>query len=164
MHWDGALRSRSVQVGSIPTSMGSSGRATFHNGLSTSSEDAFVGTLAVSIRLAPLPSVQDFFKGWDDARKIVSANLYETSSGNLTAVWAEHNTREAIYDAFRRKETFATSGTRLKVRFFGGGITRPRHSRTRNGYTRLTPRACPWAGICRRNPARYRRQSSLPGV
>jgi len=41
-------------------------------------------------------------------------------SGNLTGVWAEQNTRESIYDALRRKETFATSGTRLKFRFFGG--------------------------------------------
>src|SRR5262249_49361789 len=47
-------------------------------------------------------------------------NFLTTASGNLTGAWAESNTRESIYDAFRRKETFATSGTRLKFRFFGG--------------------------------------------
>jgi len=46
--------------------------------------------------------------------------MYETGSGNLTGVWAERNTRESIFAALRRKETFATSGTRLKFRFFGG--------------------------------------------
>jgi hypothetical protein len=44
----------------------------------------------------------------------------KSSSGNLTGVWAESNTREAIFGALRRKETFATSGTRLRFRFFGG--------------------------------------------
>ncbi|XOV90661.1 MAG: DUF3604 domain-containing protein [Pseudomonadota bacterium] len=41
-------------------------------------------------------------------------------ASGYAAVWAEENTREAIYNAFRRKETFATSGTRIKVRIFGG--------------------------------------------
>ena len=38
-------------------------------------------------------------------------------ASGIAGVWAEENTREAIYDALRRKETFATSGTRIKVRF-----------------------------------------------
>ncbi len=52
--------------------------------------------------------------------------VYNTGSAitwgasGIAGVWAEDNTRESIYNAFRRKETFATTGTRIKVRFFGG--------------------------------------------
>ena len=48
----------------------------------------------------------------------------EFSSGGLAGVWASDNTREAIFDAMQRRETFATSGAKIQVRMFGGfGLT-----------------------------------------
>jgi len=42
------------------------------------------------------------------------------SASGLAGVWAEENNRGEVYDAFRRKETWGTSGPRIQVRFFGG--------------------------------------------
>ena len=53
-------------------------------------------------------------------QEYIDTGYTEWGASGLAAVWAENNTRESIYNAFRRKETFATTGSRIKVRFFGG--------------------------------------------
>ena len=58
--------------------------------------------------------------GTAEARINMRRDLMNFGAAGLAGVWAEENTRDSIYNAFRRKETWATSGPRIKVRFFGG--------------------------------------------
>jgi hypothetical protein len=55
------------------------------------------------------------------AESLIGDNL-RTNPGGLTVAWAEENSRDAIFGALRRRETYATSGTRPIVRFFGGAL------------------------------------------
>ncbi len=105
------------QQGFDPFGFGVIGSSDSHNGSSGGFEEDFWGKIGVvdgtgkqrgSVPLSP-----------DDSFEVDAAVITWGSSG-LAGVWAERNTRESLYEAMRRKETFGTSGTRIKVRFFAG--------------------------------------------
>ncbi len=89
-------------------------------------------------------SVPPAGKTWDDYEPTNNAARYQMwGASGLTGVWAEENTRESIFAALRRKETFATSGPRMRVRFFAGfdlpaGIEN-RHDMVAQSYARAVP-------------------------
>jgi len=101
-----------------PFKYGFIGDSDTHNGASTIEEDNYTGKFGFEIdpkhRLEGPPGVSEA-----GARQV-----RQFSSGGVAGVWAYTNTRDGIFEAIKRRETFATSGPRLKVRFFGGfGLT-----------------------------------------
>jgi hypothetical protein len=129
-----------ARVGANPFKYGVVGGADIHNALSTSSEDTSAGgqfgidpnTMlpkgdAAKRVLGLLPPVDpetgaEVTNAADSQRRLI----VERSSAGLTGVWAEENTRDSLFAALKRKETFATSGSRIRVRMFGGWRILPR--------------------------------------
>jgi Protein of unknown function (DUF3604) len=82
--------------------------------------------------------------GWIDGK--------DENSGALTGVWAVTNTRDAIWDSMRARETLATSGTRMKVRLFAGrGLPATDDARTlvESGYAQGVPMGSTLAHLTR---------------
>ena len=106
-------------LGANPFKFGVIGSTDAHTGLASTEEDNYFG------KVTPLEPSADPIRFEEPiigraapaGSQILAAQV---SSGALAAVWARENTREAIWDAFARKEVFATTGTRLRVRVFGG--------------------------------------------
>jgi len=101
------------QMGVNPYKYGFVGGTDNHNGLpSNVEEDNYkVGSHGVADLTAKNRATKAV-DGWAEA--------YDINPGALTGVWAPSNTRENIWDGMKARETFATSGPRIKVRFFAG--------------------------------------------
>jgi hypothetical protein len=105
-------------LGKNPFKFGMIGATDSHTSFSNAEEDNFLGKYATASpapdrwnkKFPPLtvPGVLEQFTEW------------QSSQSGYAGVWAEENTREAIFDAMMRKEVYATTGPRITVRSFGG--------------------------------------------
>jgi hypothetical protein len=102
------------KLGTNPYKFGMVGATDSHTGLATAEEDNFFGK-STSAEPSPIRASHPFVKS-----ELGAIEGYELAASGYQAVWANENTREAIWDAMARKETYATTGPRMTVRFFGG--------------------------------------------
>jgi hypothetical protein len=128
-------------LGTNPYKFGMVGSTDTHTALSSTEEDNFFGKMPTGE-----PSAERLTNAFLSSKATKTGLAYidwEMSASGRAAVWATENTREAIWDAMARKETYATTGTRMIVRFFGGWDFEPgdAHNRmpARIGYTKGVP-------------------------
>ena len=99
-----------AELGINPFKMGMAGGTDSHTGLPTIEESSFGGK-----------SGHDSKPGKRSGPSGVGGSLgWDMGAAGFTGVWAEENTRRAIFEAFKRKEVYASTGPRMSVRFFGG--------------------------------------------
>ena len=112
-YWREALKSGmriEATLGANPFKYGANGASDTHTGLPTTDEDNFWGKFKT---LEPRAG------RWDFPVMRGKAGWAQAAAGTM-GVWATANTREALWDAMKRRETFSTTGTRMAVRLFAG--------------------------------------------
>ena len=104
------------ELGVNPFKFGMIGSTDSHTGLATVEEENFFG------KVVPMePNPERLTKVFLNNPKTGLVKMeWEVAAAGYAAVWATENTREAIFDAMERREVYATTGTRMVVRFFGG--------------------------------------------
>ncbi len=128
-----------AQLGTNPYKFGLVGSSDSHTGLTAMEEENFFGKTTPQ-EPSPERLTATFVK---DAKTNITVMDWEVGASGYAAVWAEENTRESIWDAMQRKETYATTGPRMLVRFFGGWDFEPADAEGRNpgviGYAKGVP-------------------------
>jgi hypothetical protein len=123
-----------------PFKFGMVGASDTHTGLSTPDNDNFFGKFTM-YEPNPTRALHASRKPQEEGGKTLYSWQYIT--GGLTAVWSTENTRTAIWDGMQRREVYATTGPRMRVRFFGGFDFTADDAGSRNlaliGYTKGVP-------------------------
>ena len=101
-----------IETGFNPYKMGVVAGADVHSGYSGNEEWDWKGAHGT---LDDTPK-----KRLNPVKNATGETGYGVSSAGTTAVWADENTRAGIFDAMKRKETYGTTGTLIRLRFFGG--------------------------------------------
>jgi hypothetical protein len=117
-----------ARTGANPYQFGMIGSSDAHTGLAAVREDNYWGKVTL---MEPNPGrvSDDFITSRVDPA--LNTFSWQQLSSGYAAVWARENSREGIFDALRRREVYATTGSRITVRFFGGwefeqaDLTRP---------------------------------------
>lgn len=104
------------ELGANPFKFGLIGSTDSHTSLSSASEDNFYGKFANEAPTSP-ERLKSHFKITD---KLPLPGVIAQAASGYAAVWAHENTRESIFDAMQRRETYASTGPRIVLRFFGG--------------------------------------------
>ncbi|MFT4047228.1 MAG: DUF3604 domain-containing protein [Solimonas sp.] len=106
-----------ARVGVNPYRFGIVGGSDFHSGASATEEFNFTGATGLNDNPA---DARRWLNEPIDPQQPAAATAILASASGLTGVWAEANTREAIFAALKRGEVFATSGPRIRLRLFAG--------------------------------------------
>ncbi|MBT8329534.1 MAG: DUF3604 domain-containing protein [Desulfofustis sp.] len=104
------------ELGVNPFKFGLIGASDTHTALSTTREENYFGKYQQT-EPSPKRHNSEVIPADDPALRIMTS---QEQAGSLMAVWARENTRRDIFDSMQRKEVYATTGTRIRVRVFGG--------------------------------------------
>ena len=116
-----------AKLGVNPYKFGLIGSSDSHTGLTAMEEENFFGKTAPQ-EPSPERMTKAFFK---NPKTGITVMDWEVAASGYAAVWAMENTRESIFDAMQRRETYATTGPRMIVRFFGGWDYQPEDAKNR---------------------------------